>query len=291
MHSNQSPPIVPQLILTVAEGQAHLESSDAQEATMTTTAPALRAYSFPGLDKPAFIAELAEHAAQDRIVQGQYWENGKGCAVGCSLHSVQQRLGLARIAYDDHALYETYLGIPRILARLEDRIFEGLEPAEARLWPMRFAEAVQPGADLSGVWHQFAPWLLREIALPAVSDKHPQQRAAIVAVAEGFETNWSTLSPGEARRLAAAYAAAYAYAYAYAAAAYAYAADAAAADAAAAAAADAAYAAAAADAAAAAAAAYAAAAARRSARHKAYNSMAAKLCELISAAPINELSK
>jgi hypothetical protein len=236
----------------------------------TTTAPALRAYSFPGLDKPTFIAELAEHAVQDRIVQGLYWENGKGCAVGCSLHSVQQRLGLARIAYNDHALYETYLGIPRILARLEDRIFEGLEPAEARLWPMRFAQAVQPGADLSGVWHQFAPWLLREIAAPAVSDKHPQQRAAIVAVAEGFETNWSTLSPGEARRLAAAAAAADAAA--------AYAADAAdvAADAAAAYAADA----------------YAAdAAARRSARHKAYNSMAAKLCELISAAPINELSK
>jgi hypothetical protein len=272
----------------------------------TTTAPALRAYSFPGLDKPTFIAELAEHAAQDRIVQGRYWGKGKGCAVGCSLHSVQQRLGIARIAYDDHALYETYLGIPRILARLEDRIFEGLEPAEARLWPMRFAQAVQPGADLSGVWHQFAPWLLREIALPAVSDKHPQERAAIVAVAEGFETNWSTLSQREARRLAVA-------AAAYAVAAAAYAADAAAAAAAAAAGAavgvvDAAYAAAyAADAAAAAAvaaagadaaayaAAYAAAdaddAARRSARHKAYNSMAAKLCELISAAPINEFSK
>ena len=271
---------------------------------MTTTAPALRAYSFPGLDKPTFIAELAEHAAQDRIVQGQYWENGKGCAVGCSLHSVQQRLGLGRIAYDDHALYETYLGIPRILARLEDRIFEGLEPAEARLWPMRFAQAVQPGADLSGVWHQFAPWLLREIAAPAVSDKHPQQRAAIVAVAEGFETNWSTLSPGAARRPAAAAAAADAAA-AYAADAADVAADAAAADGAAysaayaadAAAAAAAYAYAYAAAAAAAAAAYAAdayaadAAARRSARHKAYNSMAAKLCELISAAPINELSK
>jgi hypothetical protein len=244
----------------------------------TTTAPALRAYSFPGLDKPTFIAELAEHAAQDRIVQGRYWGKGKGCAVGCSLHSVQQRLGIARIAYDDHALYETYLGIPRILARLEDRIFEGLEPAEARLWPMRFAQAVQPGADLSGVWHQFAPWLLREIALPAVSDKHPQERAAIVAVAEGFETNWSTLSQREARRLAVA-------AAAYAVAAAAYAADAAAAAAVAAAGADAA----------AYAAAYAAAdaddAARRSARHKAYNSMAAKLCELISAAPINEFSK
>ncbi len=261
----------------------------------TTTAPALRAYSFPGLDKPTFLAELAEHAAQDRIVQGRYWENGKGCAVGCSLHSVQQRLGLDRIAYNDHALFERYLGIPRILARLEDRIFEGLPPAEARLWPMRFAEAVQPGADLSGVWNQFAPWLLREIVLPAVSDKHPKQRAAIAAVAEGYETQWATLTPQAARQQAAAAAAdadAYAAAaYAYAAAAYAAAAYA---DAAAAAAAATAYAAAAAAAAAyaadATATAHATATATATARSSANTSMATKLLELISAAPINDLS-
>jgi len=187
----------------------------------TTAAAPLRAYSYPGLDKPTFLAELQMHADQDCIVQGQYWKNGRGCAVGCSLHSVQRRLGLASIAYNDHSQFETYLGIPRILAWLEDRIFEGLALAEARLWPMRFAEAVQPGADLSGVWNQFAPWLLREIVLPTLGDKHPKQRKAIIAVAKGYETNWATLTPRKASQqatAAAAYAAAAAAAYAAAAA-------------------------------------------------------------------------
>lgn len=205
-----------------------------------STKPAtLRAYSYPGLDKATFLAELAEHAAQDRIVQGYYWENGRGCAVGCSLHSVQQRLGLHSISYRDHGLFEKYLGIPRILACLEDRIFEGLPADQARLWPQRFAEAVRPGADLSGVWNRFAPWLLREIALPATKPEHTRQRAAIIAVAEGYETDWSTLTPKAARQQA-----------------YAAAAD----------------------------------AARSTAGFKAYNSMAAKLAELISAVPISEVA-
>ena len=282
-----------------------------------TAAPVLRAYSYPGLDKAAFLAELAEHAAADRVIQGSYetYDKGefRGCAVGCSLHSVKRHLGLGSMSLSNHALFETYLGIPRLLARLEDRIFEGLPVAEARLWPQRFANAVQPGADLSGVWNQFARWLLREIALPAA--KTEKTRAAIIAVAEGYETNWGTLTPRKARRQAAAaaddaaYAAAYAADAAYAAA---YAADAAYAD-------DAAYAAYAAYAAAYAAyAAYAAAyaadaaayaadaadaaadaaarrsareTARTSARQSAYSTMAGKLCELISAAPISKFGE
>ncbi|MFN0183068.1 MAG: hypothetical protein ACKVQR_04530, partial [Aquabacterium sp.] len=174
-----------------------------------TQAP-LRAYSYPGLDKAAFMAELAEHATADRIIKGSYetYDKGefRGCAVGCSLHSIQRHLNLPTMSYGDHGQFETYLGIPRTLARLEDRIFEGLPVAEARLWPQRFADAVQPGADLSGVWNQFAPWLLREIALPAA--KTDRTRKAIITVAEGYETHWATLTPREARDQAYAAAAA-----------------------------------------------------------------------------------
>jgi hypothetical protein len=31
------------------------------------------------------IAELEAHRAADRLVKGQYWEGGKGCAVGARL--------------------------------------------------------------------------------------------------------------------------------------------------------------------------------------------------------------
>jgi hypothetical protein len=56
MHSNQSPPIVPQLILTVAEGQAHLESSDA----LLVTSP------HPAGDTEAVLAAIGHWLFQAR---------------------------------------------------------------------------------------------------------------------------------------------------------------------------------------------------------------------------------
>ena len=32
--------------------------------------------------KSKLLADLQAHADADRLVKGQYWENGKGCAVG-----------------------------------------------------------------------------------------------------------------------------------------------------------------------------------------------------------------
>jgi hypothetical protein len=106
--------------------------------------------AFHGEDsiKAKYLKRLEEHRLADQIVKGQYWEEGKGCAVGCTLHS------------SNHAAYETELGIPQVLARLEDSIFEGLPNAEALEWPGKFLSAIQPGADLSLVWPRFAHWLL-----------------------------------------------------------------------------------------------------------------------------------
>jgi len=151
----------------------------------------MKAYTHPGLDKEAFLGEIGAHARADQIKQGKYWHYGKGCAVGCSLHSVQRRLGLKKMMYSDHSLFEKYLGIPTKLAHLEDCIFEGLSPADAQLWPMRFADAAQTGADLSEVWNKFAPWMLREIVLRAVDVRFDAERAAVIAVAHGYETAWS----------------------------------------------------------------------------------------------------
>ena len=114
--------------------------------------------------KSKLLADLQDHADADRLVKGQYWENGKGCAVGCTLHS----LG-ADGAANNHAEYELRLGIPQMLARLEDVIFEGLHNADAMQWPMRFSSAITPGADLSRVGWKWLYWLLTD-GLPRVND-------------------------------------------------------------------------------------------------------------------------
>jgi hypothetical protein len=59
--------------------------------------------------KNKYLKRVEEHYKADEIIQGVYWENGKGCAVGCTIEGS-----------DQHEKYETELGIPRELAYLED---------------------------------------------------------------------------------------------------------------------------------------------------------------------------
>src|SRR6185312_4371984 len=103
-----------------------------------TTKP-LRAFHGDQAIKDKYLARVRAHRAADAITQGIGWEKGKGCAIGCTLE-----------AYD-HSLYPIELGLPEWLARLEDRIFEGLPKAEAMAWPEAFLEAITPGANLEPV--------------------------------------------------------------------------------------------------------------------------------------------
>jgi hypothetical protein len=98
--------------------------------------------------KNKYLSRVRAHREADELIKGKYWEHGKGCAVGCTIHS------------DEHSNYETLLGIPEVLARLEDGIFEALPNGAAMLWPERFLSAIEPGADLSLVWPRFAVWML-----------------------------------------------------------------------------------------------------------------------------------
>lgn len=98
--------------------------------------------------KEKYVKRVKAHAKADKIVKGQYWQNGKGCAVGCTIEG------------NEHSRYETELGIPRAIARLEDRIFENLPNEEAMAFPLKFLEAVNVGADLSMVMPKFFVWLL-----------------------------------------------------------------------------------------------------------------------------------
>jgi hypothetical protein len=119
-----------------------------------------------------YLARLAGHADADEIVKGRYWENGKGCAVGCTIHG------------DAHESFERELGVPRMLAWLEDVIFEGLPNRLAKTWPERFLSSIAPGRDLSSVGWRFLHWLLTESKLGEFD--HVLTKAAVTLCARAL---------------------------------------------------------------------------------------------------------
>jgi len=79
--------------------------------------------------KSTYLARVRRHREWDEILQGYgYWSDsdGKGCGVGCTVHTSE----------NPHKAYEIELGIPAVLAYLEDVTFEKLPAKEARLWPV-----------------------------------------------------------------------------------------------------------------------------------------------------------
>ena len=140
--------------------------------------------------KRSIIAELEAHRAADRLVKGRYWENGKGCAVGCTIKS------------GNHSLYESKFGIPQSLARLEDAIFEGLPNQLAQHWPVRFMSSINVGADLSLVQWHILTWIVQRA--------NPDPDAVVQRVLDGLAMLASGLPWPDAN--AAAADAAYVYA-------------------------------------------------------------------------------
>lgn len=116
--------------------------------------------------KSTLVAEIRKHREQDQVIQGIYGEASsgrfRGCAVGCSIDSLF-RLGghvLPHYLCGDHGVYERELGIPKILAELQDVIHEGLSDESFPTWPERFMEAVPTETELYKVWPGFTIWLI-----------------------------------------------------------------------------------------------------------------------------------
>jgi hypothetical protein len=91
--------------------------------------------------KEKYLARVREHRIADNLIQGIGWENGKGCAVGCTLESY------------DHKRYPIELGLPIWLAYLQDVIFENLIKKESDYWPENFLEAIPVGVCTEKVKH------------------------------------------------------------------------------------------------------------------------------------------
>ena len=120
--------------------------------------------------KDKYVARAIEHRKADEILQGYgYWIDGKGCAIGC----------LAHVNSGAHEALEADVGIPLMVSRLADVIFEGLPSPDFKAWPQRFADSIRPGADLSLVGWQFLYWNLTENLVLHDSDNAEVQKTII----------------------------------------------------------------------------------------------------------------
>ena len=155
------------------------------------------------------VAEVADHVAQDRVIQGTYYEESgnsfKGCFIGCLSHP------------DDASKAVGRFGLTLPLLRIAENIFEALPEAEAKKFFADFAPAVGVnGKDLSNVHWQFLAAELK--ALPKVSTE--TQIVMDVAIdgmdrlAQGLAWPAAARAALDAAARAAAYAAARADAYA-----------------------------------------------------------------------------
>ena len=143
-------------------------------------------------------AQVAAHTQADEITQGRYWEDGKGCFIGCIAHG------------SDVRVVEKLTGFPIMLTRIAESIFEGLPNDRAKLFPQQIIQTVQTGANLSLVAWKFLHWLVSDVL-----ETHGtlEVRAGCAAALEvlAAKARSEDVTSGTARATAdAAYAAAYA---------------------------------------------------------------------------------
>lgn len=116
---------------------------------------------------------VADHIAKDAVIQGAYWDEvtTRGCFIGCLAHGNKPELN------------EQQYGLPVILQRIAENIFEALSAAEAKAFFAALPNAIGcDGKDLTRVGWQFLAAELR--ALPP---QRPDIQAVIDPVIAGIE--------------------------------------------------------------------------------------------------------
>jgi len=142
---------------------------------------AMRAFHGSAAIKEKYVARVKAHAEADKIVKGQYWGNGKGCAVGCTIEG------------DEHSRYETELGIPVAIAHVEDYLFEIMPNEDAMKFPLRLLEAIPVGADLSLVPANLIVYILED----TLNIKEVQEDKAVGKAIRGVIDLWKRVQVGD----------------------------------------------------------------------------------------------
>ncbi|MEM1224574.1 MAG: hypothetical protein AAGJ40_02695 [Planctomycetota bacterium] len=128
-------------------------------------------YGEPKL-KTAAMDRLREHRRLDEIAQGVYFQDGKGCHLGCLSHAND----------DTHEVVERMFAIPLRIGYWLEAVFEGLPNGRCADWVMQSTEAIAVGADLSKCHHHLASWLLSSESPSSAGNQHELVRDAVDAV-------------------------------------------------------------------------------------------------------------
>lgn len=152
--------------------------------------------------KQKYLDRVQHHMDMDNLVRGTGWENGKGCAVGCTLEKY------------DHKAYEIELGIPEWLAKVEDTLFEGMDFEKSKTWPKDFLEAIPLGVDLEKCKPKFLVAVLKHSLksmgeaqydkekLPEIKSAMAQCEAAVKEMINCHEHGLDLSAAARAARLA-----------------------------------------------------------------------------------------
>lgn len=100
--------------------------------------------------KQAVMSRLREDRRLDRLAQGVYFKDGKGCHLGC----------LTRCNQNSHQATERLFNIPLRIAYWLEVVFEGLPREKCEWWVIEGTSAIPVGADLSKAHHELSYWLL-----------------------------------------------------------------------------------------------------------------------------------
>ena len=100
--------------------------------------------------KIKYVKRMQDHIKADELIRGTGWDNGKGCAVGCTLNRY------------DHSCYQNELGLPEWLARVEDALFENMSFEKSKTFPLEFLKAIPVGADMTQTYHKFQIFILED---------------------------------------------------------------------------------------------------------------------------------
>ena len=140
-----------------------------------------------------FAALTRQHAEADLLVQGYYYDKdtGKACFIGCFAHGNRPEV-----------LAEEF-GIPVMLTRIAEQIFEALPKDEARAFFLAIPGAIgSDGKDLSRVGWAFMADTLR--AMPPQEGAVKQAVADVIAGLDRIAAGEEWLSAEEAKAAAAA---------------------------------------------------------------------------------------
>ena len=116
-----------------------------------------------------FLDRAQGHYDADELIHGIYWEDGKGCAIGCMIHS------------SNHEDLESLYGIPEWLGRLVDVLFEGMENKYSKEFYLSFIKTVANPSFLGfdswqHIYHQIC---LHNLEKECKNTDHPLVKQAI----------------------------------------------------------------------------------------------------------------